>query len=1150
MRQKLRWFMLLVCGILVFQLQAQDTPDADVRIERGRIDDTTPFEAFRIDVFEDGSTIVLDLAPTNPDSALDTLLYLTDLNYNILAENDDRVKGDSSSRIEYPQAASGSYRVIATRYGAEKGKGNDDFSLSIQVIAPKEVERPNFDYDVSEETLQSVGYPALAPRDDAIWTILVYYGGDNNLEAAILNDLNEFELAGGSNTSVRVVALVDNLQPEATDAWQTAHLFEVSSDVSQDQKLVYPPTIDSVELKDLGEINTSGGEAFAQFLVWGIRNFPAQRYAVALGSHGAGWHGLITDDTTTEKLGEAVIMSLPQMQGALRLATQEADIEKFDLLINDACLMSSVEYHVAMSEFFRYSIASPEIVVNPAHDMRLFLSALKTDTNVDISQLGERLVNQYIQVDSVARPSSDVVYLTSAVFDLSVYADVKQALDNFATIFLQQPFAYSAILGQARDRAYTYSEYVGGRELVDMGTLMEQVRAISDDPTLSGAADDVLSALRRALLYGTGGAKIAEITSYYQNIFFPSNSTLFAQFASQYFEESTTPNWGSVLRSYYNALTPSVWANTNPNFVPFHTAIPPIATGFAPYPAQSVLDAKNLQYNIRTSLAVPTEIGGRNISQVLSTFELISTDTDGNPTFTRLSEEVVANSGGWQWGFDAPFIFWDVTLPFVNFGEDGNFELLKFSDTVAALQGRYRVSDSDAWNNVSVIFDIANDATGGNFQRVINRSEETGAAADVTIPVGATFQAYKTIVQNGKATLIEGNTYIWDEGGPTWAWQPAPTGDYNASFQVVTQGGASTSFGTQISVNNDGINPDLRSNIRYEAHFSLPRPKEWRLLDFQRAQIPDTERFIGYYRTENIEKTQNFSVYFALFDDPSNQLTDATTLEEAIAQFANTDQDLNYDLLVLTSEPQRITVDGKEALAFDYVYQIGETPTEGRGFVVFHDSNFGKVAYLFGAESSDGTAPNFNLLVQNTLLWDTITPDFNDFVVETDEQGTPIEPSWDYEPDSGKPSFGVMAGTIYPVKISYGDAIIDEDSWVRYYQNQDPTSPTFIATRIQVVPEAPSDVRSALADLLSNEVGIRVEIEDFSQYRGKYFRWQGVIYRGERNGVAVYGRMYLTTLTDADGSYLLEMWFETPVENARQTVTDELEPVVDGFRLQ
>src|SRR4030095_16659187 len=80
----------------------------------------------------------------------------------------------------------------------------------------------------------AAGYPTMAPAAMANWTVLVYMGGDNNLEDGLENDLDEFEIAGGSTSSVRVLVLLDRAHDYDTSNgdWTDTRVFEVGADTS------------------------------------------------------------------------------------------------------------------------------------------------------------------------------------------------------------------------------------------------------------------------------------------------------------------------------------------------------------------------------------------------------------------------------------------------------------------------------------------------------------------------------------------------------------------------------------------------------------------------------------------------------------------------------------------------------------------------------------------------------------------------------------------------------------------------------------------------------------------------------------------------------------------------------------------------------
>lgn len=1152
------WFVFML--LLVGRASAQTPVE---RVITGTISDDKSLDIIPLDVPRDGSNIIIDMRPPADQietSELDTYLYLLDGNNRIIAENDDAARGAVNSLIEYPLASSGTYRIVATRYGLNEGRSTGDYEVTVQVVPtePALIETT----DTSDEALQAAGFPATTAREEAIWTVLVYYGADNNLEPAILADLNEFELGGGSNESVRVVALVDNESAEGTDQWSTARLFEVKRDTSNDIAVNYPPTIDSPYLSDLGEINTSGASAFEQFLVWGVRNFPAQNYALAIGSHGAGWHGLVTDDTTFRETQERVILSIPRLQSGMRAALAAAGVDEFQFLINDACLMASVEYHLAMSEFFRYSLASPEIVVNPAHDMTQFLRTLKNNTSVDLRSVGRGLISTYIERDVLGRATSDGVYLSSVLTDLSNYGDIRTALNNFADVFNTDPTLYTSILNEARRTAYVYSAYVGGEELIDLGNLMQTIVRQADDPNIVVAAQAVLVALRRATLYAEGGSRIRESVSHYQNIFFPETSSFFSNNSGKYFAESGLGQWGAMLRSYFNELTPQVFTLGNERSIAFHPPMIPMISVFGQFPPQIALDAHGATLGMDTAIAIPVEIVGRNLNAAYYTFEKIERDAEGVEQFVRYSEELVLSDV--PSGVAIARSTWDATLPYILFGDEGGFDLLRLSGAdrstgtrVASLEGRYREDGSDIWNDVSIVFDATNISSGGAFQRVVNRSAETGAAADVTIPVGAIFQTTRLVLEDGKIIRTEGNTYRWPEGGPTWEWQPAPDGDYNITVTVTTSGGSGT-FSRRVALSNANANLSLRADAVSGLHVSIERPREWSAMNV--TVLPGD---IRAFRSSSPDGKQNFTIYYRFFSRHPELFADgAIPLADTLPVFTENGQLYGYDRIEITKAPVDITIDGRPALEIEYRYTEEGLNYIGRGYLVYQSTDFGDSVMLVGAESQQGRVQHYDLLRDDARFWDFSDANPDDNVVETDADGQPIEGEWRGQPQFVQRSsddeitvYDLLGGTEYFVPIPYGSGAVEtinDTLWATYYQNNDPTSGTFL--RVTAAGgAAPENPAAYITDYLSNNVGIPAQLVDSRRYRGKYFTWFAATYRGERDGSAVYGRFYITPVQSGSDSFNILFWFETPfgddIERVRTIVGQELEPVIDSFKL-
>lgn len=109
------------------------------------------------------------------------------------------------------------------------------------------------------------------------WTVMVYLAGDNNLDAAGVDDLAEMKKVG-SNDDINVVAQFDR----RGNGIGTARYF-----------LRAGTTLKADMIGDsLGETDDGDPKALDSFIRWAMKSYPARHYLIVLWNHGNGW-----DDT-------------------------------------------------------------------------------------------------------------------------------------------------------------------------------------------------------------------------------------------------------------------------------------------------------------------------------------------------------------------------------------------------------------------------------------------------------------------------------------------------------------------------------------------------------------------------------------------------------------------------------------------------------------------------------------------------------------------------------------------------------------------------------------------------------------------------------------------------------------------------------------
>ncbi len=222
----------------------------------------------------------------------------------------------------------------------------------------------------------------MTPVSRAEWTVLLYMAGDNSLEGAGFQDLEEVKrglqsLPPTGRASVHVLAQFDTVGDRGTVRYY------LTADGSLEEDQVG---------ETLAELNTGDPQNLVDFIRWGVRAYPAQKYALIIWNHGNGWddtdvyaslrestrrvaaadpqvrstvaatrfnralftttlrhlskmatvqpeimRGILYDDTSMD------FVDNQELAAALRQGLQAAGLERFDLLGFDACLMSMVE---------------------------------------------------------------------------------------------------------------------------------------------------------------------------------------------------------------------------------------------------------------------------------------------------------------------------------------------------------------------------------------------------------------------------------------------------------------------------------------------------------------------------------------------------------------------------------------------------------------------------------------------------------------------------------------------------------------------------------------------------------------------------------------------------------------------------------------
>lgn len=217
---------------------------------------------------------------------------------------------------------------------------------------------------------------------DKTFTLMIYMCG------------NDLETNGGYATkSIEQILSVDLpentnvvIETGGTKKWR-------KYDIPSDKNCRYEAENGKLALKAKSEFQNMGkAETLSDFIGWGMKNYPSDKYGLVLWNHGGGSLGGVCYDENCYNDS----LSLKELSNAL----SEAE-NKFDFIGFDACLMASYETACTIAPFADYMIASEEIEDSKGWDYELLLKNLNSCENFIIEFAQSQADNDYFTLSCI-----------------------------------------------------------------------------------------------------------------------------------------------------------------------------------------------------------------------------------------------------------------------------------------------------------------------------------------------------------------------------------------------------------------------------------------------------------------------------------------------------------------------------------------------------------------------------------------------------------------------------------------------------------------------------------------------------------------------------------------------------------------------------
>jgi len=631
----------------------------------------------------------------------------------------------------------------------------------------------------------------------AQWTMMIYMCGDNDLERAATADFNEMEAAGGSTDAVHIVT-----QLSLPGVGTRRYLVEGDTDFGR---------IASKTIENLGRTNMADPDTLQDFIVWATEAYPANRYALLIWNHGAGWPGALIDQPAGDEL------TLPDLTEALNGARVAGGPQFFDLIGFDAGLMAQLETFDAIAPFGEIAVASEEAVPANGWDYTAVLAALRASPAMDGRALAEQITQAYISYYAVNNPHP---FVTLSAVRLADIGAVTEALGQLVAELSPGLSRYLPALSQARAGAEAYKGQAGPDMLhaigsIDLQHFADLLAASSDDETIIEASRVLANAVTDAVLLSAHDTLRPHAGGI--AIHFPPRMDAFDRRYAQQVPMAGSTGWADMTKTYVDLMqsSPVLTLDTvesdrhtasihEPALIEFELIGPPPET-------------------VWLLAGTPTLNGGLRVQSVD-----ILNETRTEPKGSGQSRETTQPT--------TLFMTWDTRVWSITDGTTDIPALLwpvGSGPTRLAANGYY-VPKRGKPVDGNLIFD----ARTGRLEQVwaYRKQNQFVAPFEILPRQGDQFTIYDTTLDGmGGLAHEKGPTVAFGDHPLTISQMPAGDGEYAVAIRVIDRAGRVEFHQERWEVVNKGLDLKLRGYTDPAGDFAFLYPVEWSQMSYDAA---------------------------------------------------------------------------------------------------------------------------------------------------------------------------------------------------------------------------------------------------------------------------------------------------------------------------
>ena len=340
--------------------------------------------------------------------------------------------------------------------------------------------------ETGEMTIKRPEYSGEPMGEEGTWTILVYICG-SDLESdngAAMADISEIAEASESEDVKFVV------QTGGAQQWSSN---EIDADRCQ-RYLIEGGGLSRVY--DGNEASMGDSNTLADFLTWGVKEYPADNMGLIFWNHGNGTiYGVCFDERF-----DSDSLSLREIDSAL-LTAQQYMTEKWEFIGFDSCLMGNVEAANILANYAKYMYGSEEVEPGAGWNYSKIGDFLAENPTANGAELGKVVCDSFYDGCVAA---GDYDCCTLACIDLSKINDVMNSFNVFAKDLYDNSANADNLSTMVRkiESSETFgsnNDEEGYTNMIDLCSLTESCSSFSSN------AATVKSAVDSAVVYKING---------------------------------------------------------------------------------------------------------------------------------------------------------------------------------------------------------------------------------------------------------------------------------------------------------------------------------------------------------------------------------------------------------------------------------------------------------------------------------------------------------------------------------------------------------------------------------------------------------------------------------------------------------------------